>query len=160
VLHEQEDLSAWRNFAICSSSVVVRAQQEANQESDERVVTATNLVTINVTVGDGNGKYVKGLGRDQFEVYDEKVKQRIAYFSTDADPISLGIVCEIHNTTPEKARAILVALRQFTRSLHHDDDFCFMAFETQGGVATDFVPAADQLIDHLGTVKPAGRSST
>ena len=144
-------------FAI--SSLIVRAQQETNQQADERVVTATNLVTVNVIVTDRNGRSVKGLERDQFAVYDEKVKQPITHFSTDADAVSLGIVGEIHNTTPEKTRAMLVALRQFTRSLRPGDDFFFMAFGTQGGVATDFVPTPDQLIDHLATVKPAGPSS-
>lgn len=126
---------------------------------EERIVTGINLVSVNVIVTERNGKYVKGLGRDQFEVFDENVKQQILHFSAEAGPVSLGIVCEIHNATPEKTRAMLTALKQFTRGLRNDDDFFFAAFGTLGSMTTDFVPAADQVLDHLAAVRPGGSSS-
>lgn len=57
-------------FAI--SSLVVRAQQETSQQADERLVTATNLVTVNVIVNDGNGRPVEGLERDQLQSMTRK----------------------------------------------------------------------------------------
>ncbi|MDQ5846947.1 MAG: hypothetical protein M3539_16805 [Acidobacteriota bacterium] len=66
-------------------------------------------------VTDRAGRYVKGLGRDQFEVQDEKVKQQITHFSAEAAPVSIGIVCEMHNARPETMGAMLTALKQFTR---------------------------------------------
>lgn len=123
---------------LAASSVSTRAQKEITPKQEtERVVTATNLVTVNVVVTDRDGRYVKGLTRYQFEVYDEKVKQQITHFSAEAAPVSLGIVSEIHNATPE-TRAMLTALKQFTRSLGDDDDFFFMAFGKNGSVTTDF----------------------
>jgi hypothetical protein len=128
-------------------------------QDDDKVVSATNLVTINVIVSDRDGRYVKGLGREQFEVYDEKVKQQITHCSAEAAPVSLGIVCEIHSATPAKTRAMLTALKQFTRSLRNDDDFFFMAFGKQGSVTTEFVPTADQVLDHLAAVRQRGPSA-
>ena len=43
---------------------------------DDRIVVGTNLVTVNVIVTDSKGRYVKGLGPDEFEIYDNRVKQR------------------------------------------------------------------------------------
>ena len=51
---------------------------------DDRIVVGTNLVTVNVIVTDSKGSYVKGLGPDEFEIYDNRVKQRIVHFSSDA----------------------------------------------------------------------------
>jgi Ca-activated chloride channel family protein len=140
---------------------MVRGQQgtKPNQQGDERIITATNLVTANVIVTDRDGRYVKGLGRDDFQVYDENVKQQIAHFTAESAPFSIGIVCEIHESTPEKTRAMLHALKQFTRGLRDDDDFFFMAFGKQGSVTSEFVPSADQVLDHLAAVKPGGQSS-
>lgn len=126
---------------------------------EEKIVTGIDLVSVNVVVTDRSGKYVKGLNSAQFEVFDEKVKQRIAHFSDEAAPVSLGIVCEVHNSTPAKTRAMLTALKQFTRGLGTDDDFFFMAFGSQGSVASDFVPTADQVLEHLANVKPGGPAS-
>jgi len=123
---------------------------------EEKIVSESNLVTVNVIATGNKGQYVKGLKQNQFEVYDEKVKQQIALFSTDEASVSIGIVCEIHNTTPDKTRAMLNSLRQFTRGLGNGDDFFFTAFAAQGSVTSEFVPTAEQVLDHLTAVKPGG----
>jgi Ca-activated chloride channel family protein len=136
-----------------------RSTQTKQTEQDERVVVGTNLVNVNVIVTDGKGRYVKGLAREHFEIYDDRVKQQIAHFSADAAPVSLGIVCEIHPTVPERTRAILAALKQFAGTLKDRDDFFFVAFSEQGNLTTDFIPSAEQVLDHLTVVKPGGAAS-
>ena len=75
---------------LCLTTVVLAAMALAQSisttqaQQDDKVVVGTNLVTLNVIVTDSKGRYVKGLSRDQFDVYDNKVKQQIAHFSTDA----------------------------------------------------------------------------
>src|ERR1044072_5497338 len=144
-------------IALLLISISVAHTQEGTQ--DERVSTATNLVTVNVIVADRNGREVRGLEREQFEVYDDKLKQQIAHFSSAAAPFSIGIICEIHNSAPEKTRAMLIALKQFTRGLRNEDDFFFTTFGPTGSVTTEFVPTYDQVYGHLSVVKPGGPSS-
>ena len=128
-------------------------------QQEDKVVVGTNLVTLNVIVTDSKGRYVKGLSRDQFDVYDNKVKQQIAHFSSDASAVSIGIVYEVHETATEKTRAMLAAIKQFTSTLKNKDDFFFLAFSEHGSFVTDFVPSANQVLDHLQYVKPRGPSS-
>ena len=139
--------------ALAQSITTTQVQQA------DKVVVGTNLVTLNVIVTDSKGRYVKGLSRDQFDIYDNKVKQQIAHFSTDASPVSIGIVYEVHETSTEKARAMLAAIKQFTSTLNNQDDFFFLAFSEHGSFVTDFVPSANQTLDHLQYVKPRGPSS-
>ena len=136
------------------------AQSTTRQpQQEDKVVVGTNLVTLNVIVTDSKGRYVKGLSRDQFDVYDNKVKQQIAHFSSDASPVSIGIVYEVHQSATEKTRAMLAAIKQFTSTLKNEDDFFFLAFSEHGSFVTDFVPSANQVLDHLQYVKPRGPSS-
>lgn len=128
-------------------------------KGDDRIISATNLVTVNVIVTDNHGNYVKGLRREQFSVIDEKVKQHIAHFSAEAAPVSIAIVCELHDSPSPETRAMLTALKQFTRGLETADDFFFMAFSSRGSVASEFVPTAYQVLDHLASVKPGGPAS-
>ena len=123
------------------------------------IVTRTDFVSVNVIVTDKSGRYVRGLTRDDFELFDEKVKQEIAHFSSDSAPVSLGIVYEIHPGTAERRSALLAALRQFTRNLSDGDDFFFMAFGAQGSVTTGFVPTEEQVLNHLAAIRPGGDSS-
>ncbi|MFZ0751501.1 MAG: hypothetical protein WAM70_19210, partial [Pyrinomonadaceae bacterium] len=103
---------------------------------DQRIVSRTDFVSVNVIVTDKSGRYVRGLTRDDFELFDEKVKQEIAHFSSDPAPVSLGIVYEVHPRTSDRRPAMLAALRQFARNLGDGDDFFFMAFGAQGSVTT------------------------
>lgn len=140
---------------------VVSAQTAATKpaQPDDRVVVGTNLVTVNVIVTDKSGRYVKGLTRNHFELYDEKTKQNIAHFSADASPVSLGIVLEVHETTTEKTRAMLAAVKEFTSTLNDRDDFFFVAFSKHGSMTTEFIPSLDQVVNHLQVIKPGGPSA-
>lgn len=144
---------------ILATAVTGQSISTRQQQPDERVVVGTSLVTVNVIVTDGNGRYVKGLSQDQFTVYDNKVKQQVAYFSSEPSPLAIGIVCEIHESTPEQTRRVLAAVKQFTSTLRSEDEFFFMAFGEHGSFTTDFVPSLDQVLDHLRGVKPGGPSS-
>jgi Ca-activated chloride channel homolog len=126
---------------------------------EPRIVTSTTLVSVNVIVTDKSGHYIRGLARDDFEVFDEKTRQKIAHFSAEPAPVSLGIVYELHPATSERNREMLAALKQFTRNLRAEDDFFFMAFTGQGSLITEFVPTEDQVIDHLTAIRPGGASS-
>lgn len=147
-------------LATCIVAVTVTGQTvSTNQQPDDRVVVGTNLVTVNVIVTDGKGHYVTGLSEDQFTVYDDKIKQQIAHFSSEPSALSIGIVCEVHESRPEQTRALLAALKQFTGTLRSEDDFFFMAFSEHGSFITDFVPSSNQVLDHLQGVRPGGPSS-
>ena len=51
-----------------------------------------NMVLVPVTVTDPYDRIVTGLERTHFEIFDEKVPQNIAAFSTEDTPISVGLV--------------------------------------------------------------------
>lgn len=102
---------------------------------------------------------MKGLEREQFEVYDNRVKQQIVHFSVDASPVSIGIVSEIHPNAPETTRAMLSALKQFTTGLRESDEYFFVAFSEHGTLTSEFIPSANQVLEHLQFVNPGGPSS-
>jgi len=144
---------------ILAVTVTAQAISTNQQQQDERVVVGTNLVTLNVIVTDGKGQYVNGLPADRFRVYDNNVQQQIAHFSSEPGPLSIAIVYEVHESTPEQARQVLAALKQFTSTLRSEDDFFLIAFSEHGSFTTDFIPSTNQVVDHLQVVKPGGASS-
>lgn len=126
----------------------------AQNQDDEKLVVGTNLVSINVSVTDSRGRYVRGLSKGQFEVLDNKERQQIAHFSSEEAPFSLGIVYDMHPTTLERTAATLRALKQFVRTLRQEDDFFLMVFDSRGSVTVDFIPTAEQISNHLTFVRP------
>lgn len=117
---------------------------------DEKPINVeTNLVNINVAITDKNGDFVEGLKKENFEVFDNNIKQDIEYFSAEEAPISFGIVYDMHPTTDERTKAVLESLREFTKGLRKQDDFFTLVFNKRGSLIVDFVPTAEQLRTNL-----------
>jgi Ca-activated chloride channel homolog len=149
----------WLATIVLVATATGRAISTNQRQQDDKVIIGTNLVTVNVIVTDGNGHYVQGLSEGQFTVYDNNIKQQIAHFSSEPSLLSIGIVCEVHESRPEQTRQVLAAVKQFTSTLRSEDDFSFMAFSEHGSFTTDFIPSSNQVLDHLRGVKPGGPSS-
>jgi len=53
---------------------------------DDKIQLNTNLVSLTVSVTDPYGRFVTGLGKEHFEVFDEKVKQQVSLFTDEDAP--------------------------------------------------------------------------
>ena len=130
-------------FIFLFSTFAVFAQDE-----DEISIEA-NLVNLSVGVTDGKGKYVEGLQKDQFEIFDNGVKQDITHFSASDAPVSYGIVYDMHPTTDERTTAVLESLREFYKGLKPEDDLFTITFNRRGSLVLDFVPTSEQVETNL-----------
>jgi VWFA-related protein len=57
--------------------------------------SAVNLIVLQVTVTDSDGRFVTGLSRDDFSVYEDDAERPIEQFSAERVPVSLGILVDI-----------------------------------------------------------------
>src|SRR5689334_14520481 len=66
-----------------SGVIIADEQQKSGKEVDEKtpVITNTDLITVNVTVTDIYGRFVSGLSKQAFSIFDEKQQQEITFFS-------------------------------------------------------------------------------
>ena len=61
-----------------------------------------DLVMVNVTVSDPDNKLITDLKLENFQLFEDKVEQEIKYFSSEAAPLSLGIVFDISRSMENK----------------------------------------------------------
>jgi len=66
----------------------------AGQEPVMTIHTGVTAVEVPVTVKDKHGKEIAGLPWWRFRVYEDGIKQNIAWFSTDAFPLSVAFVID------------------------------------------------------------------
>jgi VWFA-related protein len=82
------------------------------------ITTVARVVEVYATVRDSKGQLVTRLGREEFELREDGVRQEVDYFANETDaPLSLGLVidtsasqAQILATEREKARAFLRAV--------------------------------------------------
>jgi Ca-activated chloride channel family protein len=115
---------------------------------DSPISVETNLVTMNVTVTDKNGNFVRGLKKDDFALTDDGASEPIEVFSADDGALSIGIVYDMH-AMDDRAASVLEALKRFTGRLGAADDYFVTVFNERGSLTAEIVPDTDQLLRHL-----------
>lgn len=139
--------------AILLLSTSALSMNEGGQEvrpSEEAVVRlGTELVTLTVTVTDSYGRLVKGLQKEHFEVFDDKVKQNIEFFSAEDAPVSVAFIYDRSGSMRERMNRSLASLRQFISISHQRDEYCLVTFNSSARLNSDFTRNADQLANSL-----------
>jgi Ca-activated chloride channel homolog len=116
---------------------------------DDKITLGTDIVNVTVSVTDPYGRFVTGLAKDHFDVFDDKVKQQIAHFTDDDAPVSLGIVYDVSGSMKERIARSVNALRRFFGTSHNDDDFFLIAFNDRAKLVQDFTTSGDTILGHL-----------
>ena len=116
------------------AAVIATAVSVTAQSSDGfRFRSGVELVNVTATVTDDGGRFVSGLRKEDFTVYDDGVRQEVSHFSSDRVPVSLGIVLDASGSmTSDKIATAQAAIDRFIHELlGKDDELFFMEFANQ-----------------------------
>lgn len=92
------------------------------------IVVDTRLVTIPVRVLDRGGRFLAGLARSNFKVFEDGVEQEIAMFSNDAQPFTVALVLDMSYSAKFKASEIQNAAIEFIGQLRPADRVTVISF--------------------------------
>src|SRR5215468_2281094 len=135
-----------------------RPQTSNQADQDPRFIENTDLVSLPVTVTDAYNRLVTGLDRQHFEVYEDKVKQEISFFSDEDAPVNLGIVFDVSGSMKGKIDRARDALKAFILTSHSDDDFFLVAFNQRANLLAEFTDG-EALANKLTLVDPKGQTA-
>ncbi len=107
------------------------AQEGAGRPSDEngafRFQSGVELINVTTTVSDGSGRFVPGLRKEDFAVYDDDRPVEITHFSAERVPVSLGIVLDTSGSMAgSKMQEAQSALHRFLFDLLDKEDEIFL----------------------------------
>jgi len=80
---------------IVPSNRVANTPSSGYDEASGIIRVSVNAVPVPVTVKDATGRLFPGLRTENFSVYEDGVKQRINFFTSDPFPVSAAIVIDI-----------------------------------------------------------------
>jgi Ca-activated chloride channel homolog len=129
-----------------------------NQGDQDRIRDFTDVVSLPVTVTDAYNRLVTGLDRQHFEVFEDKVKQEISFFSDDDAPVNLGIVFDVSGSMKGKLDRARDALKAFIQTSHGDDDFFLVGFNQRANLLAEFTDG-ESLTNKLTLVDPKGQTA-
>jgi VWFA-related protein len=87
-----------------------------------------DLVVLRATVRDHKGAPISGLGKENFQVFEDKVLQPIESFSHEDVPVTIGLVIDNSGSMRPKHADVTVAALAFVRSSNPDDQIFVVNF--------------------------------
>ncbi|HEX8847489.1 MAG TPA: VWA domain-containing protein [Pyrinomonadaceae bacterium] len=109
-----------------------------DQQEIESVKIETNLVTVPVIVSDRGDKYISDLKQEDFEVFEDGVKQEISFFETVTAPFHVVLMLDTSASTQEKLGQIQQAAIAFTEQLQKADRVKVISFDDRVRDLCDF----------------------
>lgn len=136
--------AAFLSGLILFSSVInisIFAQQTSPDESIARMSRDAESLALDVTVTDKDGKYIDGLDKSAFTLYDNKAQQELAYFASGDEPLSVGIVFDLSGSMIDSQSLTTArsAVLRFIEQSHNANDYCVIAFTTRPLVLIDWI---------------------
>lgn len=101
------------------------------EESDEIISIDTRLVTIPVRVIDRKNRFVGGLTKENFSVFDNNISQDIAHFQNEAQPFTVALVLDMSYSTVFKIGEIQSAAIAFIDQLRPEDKVMVISFDEE-----------------------------
>jgi Ca-activated chloride channel homolog len=112
-------------------------------EPDDVVRVTTDLVVVNVTVLDKNGKFVTGLKRADFQIFEDGTPQRVSTFSAEETPFAAAILLDTSGSMESRLTLGRSAAIRFLDGLRDEDVAAVYSFDTKVEQWSDFSPGRD-----------------
>lgn len=122
------------SLLVCANPFVVGAQkpaESAKQEQDEPIKLGSTLVSIPFIVSDRNGRYVSGLKTEDFALYKDGVRQPIAFFTAEEEPIQVALLLDTSKSTGDVLDEIKERAKKFLKQLRPQDRAMVVSFDYQ-----------------------------
>lgn len=138
----------------------VRAGWDAPRagQRPRRFSSGVELVTVTATVTDAEGRLVTDVTRDEFEVFEDGVKQTVSQFTSERVPISLAVLLDISQSmVGERLKDARAAIDRFLfELLEPDDEFAVLAFNHEPTVIVRWTQSPEEIRPALDALRGWG----
>jgi len=119
----------------------------------------TQLVLIPVTVTDPLNRFVTGLEKQHFKLFEDKIEQTVTQFSSEDAPLSVGLVFDTSGSMGPKLQKSRQAAAEFFKTANPQDEFFLVEFNDSPTLAVPFTPNSDEIQNNLTFTQSKGRTA-
>jgi Ca-activated chloride channel family protein len=118
-------------------------------------------VFLKVSVTDPLNRYVTGLEKESFKVFEDKVAQDIFHFSQETAPVSVGIIFDVSgsmkdNNNIQKAKNAIV---RFLESGNPEDEYALITFNERTSLVQNFTHQSSTVRSEIAFRQAGGRTA-
>jgi VWFA-related protein len=125
---------------------------ERRQGGEYTIRVNADSVVLQATVRNHKGTPVSGLGKDDFQVYEDRALQQIEYYSHEDIPVTVGLVVDNSGSMRPKRPEVIAAALAFARSSNPQDQMFVVNFNEHVSFG---LPADTPFTDHAAQLQIA-----
>jgi Ca-activated chloride channel homolog len=125
----------------------------------DRIRVDTTLVQINVTVTDPLNRFVTGLEKEHFRLFEDKIEQKILDFSAEDAPLSIGLVFDTSGSMGPKLQKSRQAAVQFFKTANPEDEFFLIEFNDRPDLVVPFTADTEEIQTRLEFAQSKGKTA-
>ena len=149
---------------VCGLSVAVIGQRQAVEPAQQppqppSFRAGVDVVSVNVTVTDGQERFVTDLTQDDFLLYEDGVLQETTYFSRRQLPIALALLIDTSASMDERMTTAQEAAIGFSRRLRPEDLAEIIDFDSRVEILQSFTNSVDALEEAIRLTSAGGSTS-
>jgi Ca-activated chloride channel homolog len=122
---------------------------EQTADKDAIIKVDTDMVLLGVTVIDQNSTPVMNLKKEDFSVYEDKVKQTVESVSREEVPVSFGMLIDTSGSMKPKLQTVSDAAVSLVKQMRLDDEAFVASFKAESELAQDFTSDRRELEDAI-----------
>jgi Ca-activated chloride channel family protein len=118
--------------------------QEQIPKGDQPIRVRVDMVSLPVVVTDKVGRRITDLTQDDFQIFENGVRQEIAGFGATDEPLKVALLLDTSGSTELKLAKIQNAAISFVNQLHPDDEVAVLSFADDVKLQQDFTIDRDK----------------
>ena len=118
-----------------------------------------NLVLLDATVKTKSGQIMADLKKEDFEVREDGVAQKIDVFSRDALPINVALVLDLSDSIGPFLGPLRDAANTALAALKPDDEVALFTFSTEAQLRVPFTTDKKQIADQINSFRAGGATN-
>ena len=139
-------------LALSTCTAVAQTQINVDVNAAQAPISVSvNLVNVAFSAHDAQGKLVQNLTRDDIELYEDAVPQKIEFFARSTDlPLTLGLVVDASGSQDHFGKQHKKDLEVFLKQILRPQDRVFLlCFGNHLRLVSDYTNSPDQILEQL-----------
>jgi len=132
------------------------AAAQDSPEAVPRFNASTTLVLIPVTVTDPVNRFVLGLRKQDFHIFEDGAEQTITNLSGEDTPLSIGLLFDTSGSMNYKLQTSRQAVTQFLKTMNPRDEAFLVAFSDKATLSAGFTSNSVEIQDKVAALQPGG----
>jgi len=145
--------------AFIFAALIVQIPVRAQDQDQGTIRVAVNLVLVDATVKTKDGKIIANLKKDDFQVLEDGVNQKIDVFSRDELPLDVALVLDLSDSIGPFLGPLRDAASTALAALKPNDEVALFTFSTEAEMRLPLSKDKNKIADQINTFDARGATN-